>query len=68
MIIARFAELCADFPLFCVDVAQDGYTVQVAAALVVGALWLALFRSRALHLQSLPHSDWLISSAGQKGK
>jgi PAT family acetyl-CoA transporter-like MFS transporter 1 len=46
----------------------DGYTVQVAAALVVGVLWLALFKNRALQLQALPHTDWLISSSSVKGR
>ncbi len=42
--------------------------MQVVAAMVIGVLWLAVFRSRALQLQALPHSDWLLSPSGSKGK
>jgi len=57
--------VCTEHGGSCV-VELDGYTVEVALGLVIGFLWLLVFRSRVAHLQSLNHSEWLIAPGSGK--
>lgn len=39
------------------------FTLFIFPGFVVGVLWLVVFQAHVLRLQSLPHSEWMISSS-----
>ena len=59
--------LCQSLGGSCIT-SVDGYTVQTAAAVVIGVLWLLAFRNPVKKLDNIPHDEWKITSLANSPK
>ena len=63
---------CLNHKLHCADhmgqckITLDGYTVETFVCIFIGIIWLLLFRGVVLNLQSISHSEWLVTGSSVK--
>jgi PAT family acetyl-CoA transporter-like MFS transporter 1 len=59
---SSFSKTCLESNGIC-KVRLDGYTIETVCCFLFGCFWLVLFRKTLFKLQSLPYSDWFVSSS-----
>jgi len=47
------------------QVLLDGYTVQTAACILFGVLWIYVFRAVINKVQDLPYGDWMVTASSR---
>jgi MFS transporter, PAT family, solute carrier family 33 (acetyl-CoA transportor), member 1 len=57
--------MCASHGGVC-NVQLDGYTVESAACVLVGIVWIFFFRDTVAKLQTLPYREWLVIGRDRK--
>jgi PAT family acetyl-CoA transporter-like MFS transporter 1 len=48
------------------NIQLDGYTIETVLSVVIGVIWIFMFRDRVAQLQSLPFSDWMVIGKDKK--
>jgi hypothetical protein len=58
----KFLTTCNEAGGTC-NIQVDGYTIQTFACLILGFLWVMMYKKTLADLQQLPHSAWMVQKS-----
>ena len=43
----------------------DGFTAETIIAIVIGIMWMIIFKNTAQHIQNTPQKDWYVTKSNE---